>query len=43
MKLSVGDIKLSKFGCTSTNVGVEIGAPPFLICTMGISVPLVER
>ncbi|EAA4940466.1 hypothetical protein DPS62_06670 [Salmonella enterica subsp. enterica] len=42
MKLSVGDIKLSKFGCTSTNVGVEIGDPPFLICTMGISVPLVE-
>ncbi|EDY2188359.1 hypothetical protein GTE46_005118 [Salmonella enterica subsp. enterica] len=42
MKLSVGDIKLSKFGCASANVGVEVGELPFSICTMGVSVPLVE-
>lgn len=42
MKLSVGDIKLSKFGCASANVGVEAGELPFSICTMGVSVPLVE-
>lgn len=42
MKLSVGDIKLSKFGCASANVGVEDGELPFSICTMGVSVPLVE-
>lgn len=42
MKLSVGDIKLSKFGCASANVGVEFGELPFSICTMGVSVPLVE-
>lgn len=42
MKLNVGDIKLSKFGCASANVGVEAGELPFSICTMGVSVPLVE-
>ncbi|MCH5484718.1 hypothetical protein L4A43_23875 [Salmonella enterica subsp. diarizonae serovar 16:z10:e,n,x,z15] len=42
MKLSIGDIKLSKFGCAFANVGVEVGELPFSICTMGVSVPLVE-
>ncbi|EJD9018022.1 hypothetical protein M2792_003541 [Salmonella enterica subsp. enterica serovar Newport] len=45
MKLIAGDIKLSKFGCASANVGVEAGTYPYLrfsICTMDVSVPLVE-
>ncbi|HDI1197117.1 TPA: hypothetical protein IMJ33_005702 [Salmonella enterica] len=45
MKLSVGDIKLSKFGCASTTVEVVAGTYPYLrfsICTMDVSVPLVE-
>ncbi|EBE6790780.1 hypothetical protein CVW60_21370, partial [Salmonella enterica] len=45
MKLSVGDIKLSKFGYASTTVEVGTGTYPYLhfsICTMHISVPMVE-
>ncbi|EAR9443730.1 hypothetical protein F2D81_06525 [Salmonella enterica] len=42
MKLSVGDIRFSESGCASTNVGVEPGGLPFPICTMHVSVPLVE-
>ncbi|EKK8358901.1 hypothetical protein PPQ74_002524 [Salmonella enterica] len=42
MKLSVGDIRFSESGCASTNVGVEPRELPFPICTMHVSVPLVE-
>lgn len=45
MKLSVGDVKFSESGYASTNVEVETGTYPFLplsICTMHVSVPLVE-
>ncbi|MCH5444884.1 hypothetical protein L2D25_26355 [Salmonella enterica subsp. enterica serovar Muenchen] len=45
MKLSIGDIKFSESGYASTNVEVETGTYPFLplsICTMRVSVPLVE-
>ncbi|EBE4455171.1 hypothetical protein CDQ28_09690 [Salmonella enterica] len=45
MKLSVGDIKLSKFGYASTTVEVGTGTYPYLhfsICTMDVSVPLAE-
>ncbi|EEJ6213204.1 hypothetical protein GUO90_003105 [Salmonella enterica] len=45
MKLSIGDIKFSESGYASTNVDVETGTYPFLplsICTMRVSVPLVE-
>ncbi|EGG4251066.1 hypothetical protein HIX57_001839, partial [Salmonella enterica] len=45
MRLTVGDIKLSKFGCASTTVEVETGTYPYLrfsICTMDVSVPLAE-
>ncbi|EDU0272493.1 hypothetical protein CCF61_004876 [Salmonella enterica subsp. enterica serovar Glostrup] len=45
MKLSVGDIKFSESGYVSTNVEVEPGeylCIPLSICTMHISVPLVE-
>ncbi|EDZ0945587.1 hypothetical protein GN543_004973 [Salmonella enterica] len=45
MKLSIGDIKFSESGYASTNVEVETGTYPFLplsICTMHVSVPLVE-
>lgn len=42
MKLTVGDIKFSESGCASTNVGVEPREFPFPICTMHVSVPLVE-
>ncbi|EGG4254117.1 hypothetical protein HIX57_005090 [Salmonella enterica] len=45
MKLSVGDIKLSKFGYASTTVEVGTGTYPYLhfsICTMDVSVTLAE-
>ncbi|EBS4408826.1 hypothetical protein ZV37_000162 [Salmonella enterica subsp. enterica] len=45
MKLSIGDIKFSESGYASTNVEVETGTYPFLplsMCTMHVSVPLVE-
>ncbi|ELM4219637.1 hypothetical protein RYG71_003855 [Salmonella enterica] len=45
MKLSVGDIKFSESGYASTHVEVEAGTYPFFplsICTMRVSVPLVE-
>ncbi|ELQ4284957.1 hypothetical protein R2X83_001974 [Salmonella enterica] len=45
MKLSVGDVKFSESGYASTNVEVETGTYPCIplsICTMHVSVPLVE-
>lgn len=45
MRLTVGDIKFSESGYVSTNVEVEPGeylCIPLSICTMHISVPLVE-
>ncbi|EEP9142058.1 hypothetical protein HBD75_001520 [Salmonella enterica] len=45
MKLSVGDIKFSESGYASTTVEVGTGTYPYLhfsICTMNVSVPLVE-
>ncbi|HAF2715934.1 TPA: hypothetical protein G8M05_005324, partial [Salmonella enterica] len=45
MKLSVGDIRFSESGYASTTVEVETGTYPYLrfsICTMDVSVPLVE-
>ncbi|HAF1587891.1 TPA: hypothetical protein G8M18_005757, partial [Salmonella enterica] len=45
MKLTVGDIKFSEFGYASTTVEVGSGTYPYLhfsICTMSVSVPLVE-
>ncbi|EDL7710134.1 hypothetical protein SFE26_004689 [Salmonella enterica] len=45
MKLSVGDIKFSESGYASTHVEVEAGTYPCIplsICTMHVSVPLVE-
>lgn len=42
MKLSVGDIRFSESGRASTNVDVEPRELPFPICTMHVSVPLVE-
>ncbi|EGS3356092.1 hypothetical protein I6Q67_004428 [Salmonella enterica subsp. enterica serovar Sandiego] len=45
MRLTVGDIKFSESGYVSTNVEVETGEYPCIplsICTMHISVPLVE-
>ncbi|EKS2390043.1 hypothetical protein QY625_001120 [Salmonella enterica] len=45
MRLTVGDIKFSESGYVSTNVKVEPGEYPCIplsICTMHISVPMVE-
>ncbi|EDD3984826.1 hypothetical protein OPA95_004886 [Salmonella enterica] len=45
MRLTVGDIKFSESGYVSTNVNVEPGEYPCIplsICTMHVSVPLVE-
>ncbi|EAT1700482.1 hypothetical protein GKU49_22120 [Salmonella enterica] len=45
MRLTVGDIKFSESGYVSTNVKVEPGEYPCIplsICTMHVSVPLVE-
>ncbi|EMD4715246.1 hypothetical protein VQ335_005090, partial [Salmonella enterica] len=45
MRLTVGDIKFSESGYVSTNVKVETGEYPCIplsICTMHISVPMVE-
>ncbi|ECO9190853.1 hypothetical protein IOX04_003166 [Salmonella enterica] len=45
MRLTVDDIKFSESGYVSTNVKVEPGEYPCIplsICTMHVSVPLVE-